>query len=317
MNLALAKSNIPMNYIRWGSVQMLPLTHAQIETEGSSNYDRHRNFLNAFGDNEEGRQKLKQSADHMIVMLNMVTGPYSCVIYYQNQEFAETYSTVTVAYNMPDIFVHEVGHCLGAMHDRYTSGMDQALDDLTYDYGYCLPCNADCLAAQKGYSTVMAYERSCPPPNRERILYFSNPDVTYQGIPTGDERNNNALTITERKDWTSKYGSNCYNGNPDEDGNMDNQCRLTEWTEWSEWNDCCCVEFENYRTCPLAPHPAGSNIWTYLYRKSKRTKSRSCLNALDEQTDASSCTDDNAVELGEDMIERNGVIYETKWCACN
>ena len=100
MNLALAKSNIPMNYIRWGSVQMLPLTHAQIETEGSSNYDRHRNFLNAFGDNEEGRQKLKQSADHMIVMLNMVTGPYSCVIYYQNQEFAETYSTITVSLAM-------------------------------------------------------------------------------------------------------------------------------------------------------------------------------------------------------------------------
>ena len=47
MNAALARSNIPITYIRWGAVQMLPVTHADIVTEGSSMPDRHRNFINS------------------------------------------------------------------------------------------------------------------------------------------------------------------------------------------------------------------------------------------------------------------------------
>merc|ERR1712215_350093 len=111
----------------------LPKVHADIDTDGSTtNYEiRHQNFLDSFGDSEEGRQKLKQSADHMVVMLNL-RGPYSCHIF-GPPEYTEDYATLTISYNMSDTFVHEAGHCLGAMHDRYT------LNNPTYpayNYGY-------------------------------------------------------------------------------------------------------------------------------------------------------------------------------------
>ena len=93
---------------------------------------------------------------------------------------------------MPGIFVHKAGHCLGAHHDRYTFGKAGALDDPTFNYWYCLPSST--------FASVMAYEENCPPPGREIIFYFSNPDVTYKDVPNGDEHSNNARTITEGRD---------------------------------------------------------------------------------------------------------------------
>ena len=78
MNLALARSNIPITYIRWGSVQMLPVSHTDIETEGSTWITRLRNFVNSFGDTKEGRRRLKQCADHMVEIVNYLL---SCFIF--------------------------------------------------------------------------------------------------------------------------------------------------------------------------------------------------------------------------------------------
>jgi hypothetical protein len=54
-NLALARSNIPVTYIRWG----LPKTQGKIDTKGPSHWDQHENFLNSFGDSYEETQYIK------------------------------------------------------------------------------------------------------------------------------------------------------------------------------------------------------------------------------------------------------------------
>jgi hypothetical protein len=76
-------------------------------------------------------------------------------------------------------FVHECGHNIGAKHDRYDY---RNQSDLTsppyYNFGKVFP----------NYRTIMAYGNcatvggtgSC-----NRIKYFSNPDVLYNGVPTG------------------------------------------------------------------------------------------------------------------------------------
>jgi hypothetical protein len=66
---------------------------------------------------------------------------------------------------------HEAGHSMGAQHDidnAHTSGT------FPYAYGYQAP--------DRSFRTVMSYNCSsyCP-----RVNYWSNPDVTYGGQPTG------------------------------------------------------------------------------------------------------------------------------------
>ena len=70
------------------------------------------------------------------------------------------------------IFAHELGHNQGANHDPDTNA------NLWFPYGHGL-CNVG-----SRWRTVMSYasSESCRP----RIPHFSNPNVSYRGVPTGD-----------------------------------------------------------------------------------------------------------------------------------
>jgi peptidyl-Asp metalloendopeptidase len=89
-------------------------------------------------------------------------------------------------------FGHEMGHNMGAHHDRYvTNGEDGAYP---YSHGY--------VNTQERWRTVMAYGNQCTDNGYDcaRIQYWSNPGVTYQGSPTGISQNdsdsaNNALSL--------------------------------------------------------------------------------------------------------------------------
>lgn len=70
-------------------------------------------------------------------------------------------------------FGHEMGHNMGAQHDRANAG-GQGL--FPYSYGYQQVQQAPY------FRTVMAYACSV---NCARINYWSNPDVSYSGLPTG------------------------------------------------------------------------------------------------------------------------------------
>lgn len=68
-------------------------------------------------------------------------------------------------------FGHEMGHNMGAHHDRDNASSEGAY---SYSYGYQDP--------SENWRTVMAYNCSS---GCARIQYWSNPDVLYGGVPMG------------------------------------------------------------------------------------------------------------------------------------
>ena len=95
-------------------------------------------------------------------------------------------------------FVHEIGHLVGCHHDPYV--VSEYVDP-PYAYGYVH------LDGQNSWRTIMAYYNlcsdngcSCP-----RILHWSNPNVTYNNIPTGNELSNNAQVWNNRVNIVSNF----------------------------------------------------------------------------------------------------------------
>ena len=86
---------------------------------------------------------------------------------FQSNAFSVVYSSCATGYYS---FGHELGHNMGAHHDHASAGT--ALT--AYSYGWQDPGAL--------FRTVMAYNCSggCT-----RVQYFSNPDVSYGGAPTG------------------------------------------------------------------------------------------------------------------------------------
>jgi peptidyl-Asp metalloendopeptidase len=70
-------------------------------------------------------------------------------------------------------FAHEMGHNQGADHDRKNAAAPS-----TFAFGYCLQHPSDPL-----FRTIMAY--ACASVDCPRINLWSNPAVTYKGVPTG------------------------------------------------------------------------------------------------------------------------------------
>lgn len=88
-------------------------------------------------------------------------------------------------------FGHEMAHNMGAHHDRYLKDGDGAYP---YSHGY--------VYTPGRWRTIMAYNQECADKgfNCTRIPYLSNPEVDYQGVPTGISENspdsaNNRLTL--------------------------------------------------------------------------------------------------------------------------
>ncbi len=90
-------------------------------------------------------------------------------------------------------FGHEVGHNQGAHHDP-DNGSGAIFD---YAYGHQDSVNA--------FRTVMSY--NCPG-GCVRVNYFSNPNVNYQGAPTGiASYTNNALAISQTAPLVASFRS--------------------------------------------------------------------------------------------------------------
>ena len=107
-------------------------------------------------------------------------------------------------------FAHELGHNLGCAHNREDT---HAAGLYSYAYGYWDP--------NEVFRTVMAY--NCPG-NCPRVRYFSNPDVRYNGLVTGNslthaQPTHNALTINQSAQTTACFRqADCNNnGIPDSD----------------------------------------------------------------------------------------------------
>jgi hypothetical protein len=104
-----------------------------------------------------------------------------------------------------DTFTHEVGHLLGANHERYIIP-DAVPGPAGYNYGY---------VDLGRFRDVMAYGNECDDKNRPcpGIKYFSNPNVSYQGRPVGVADSSaaaadNARKITEVLPYAAQLHSN-------------------------------------------------------------------------------------------------------------
>lgn len=83
-----------------------------------------------------------------------------------------------------DVFTHELGHVLGAEHNRGFGAAADADASFPYAFGYS---NAP------SFQTVMSqvFTTGAPP----RLLQFSNPGILSGGQPTGTSTTNNALAL--------------------------------------------------------------------------------------------------------------------------
>lgn len=74
-------------------------------------------------------------------------------------------------------FAHEIGHTMGAQHDWYVSASKKV--PYPYARGY--------VNTKNGWRTIMAYENECTDHGIScpRIPFFSNPNITYGGVPLG------------------------------------------------------------------------------------------------------------------------------------
>ncbi|MBO0741427.1 MAG: hypothetical protein J2P51_08370, partial [Hyphomicrobiaceae bacterium] len=86
---------------------------------------------------------------------------------------------------------HEIGHILGARHDRIMDGND---NPFPFAHGH--------INGRK-WRDMMSYQEGCG--GCPRIPYWSNPRVMYQGEPTGTPASDNARVILEQAERVSRF----------------------------------------------------------------------------------------------------------------
>lgn len=135
-------------------------------------------------------ESVRDEYDADIVTMLIENGGNACGIgWLMDEENQDRFADF--AYNVVDVdcvssysFIHELGHNMGLGHDRNNHD-DDSPPRFSYAYGYQDP--------QERFRTIMSYnceERPC-----QRIPFFSNPDVLYQGIPFGTATENNARAL--------------------------------------------------------------------------------------------------------------------------
>ena len=111
--------------------------------------------------------------------------------------------------------LHEIGHNMGCTHNR-EDAMNRGVPDTDpsnnslfkqFNYGKRWITNG------QGYRTIMAYDTDGTPTYTNRIPYFSNPSITYQGISTGNlDSEDNALVLNTTTPYVSNFRSSIVQG---------------------------------------------------------------------------------------------------------
>jgi peptidyl-Asp metalloendopeptidase len=200
INTAIAESNT--GYGNGGVTQRIRLVHAEQVTYNETGFDwettldRLRGTSDGYMDNVHTLRDT-YGADEVVLLVNdhafcglayMMTSLSNS---FKTQSFAVVDQSCATGYYS---FAHEMGHNMGAHHDRYVAAEDGLY---SYSHGYIAPSHA--------WRTIMAYGDGCS--SCTRINYWSNPDNTYGGVATGvnylagnsaDNRrtlNNSAFTV--------------------------------------------------------------------------------------------------------------------------
>ncbi|CAB9504868.1 Peptidyl-Asp metalloendopeptidase [Seminavis robusta] len=85
-------------------------------------------------------------------------------------------------------FTHELAHTLGCRHDLKSTKSEVEPGDFNFGFQYSPPSDK-----KRRFRTLMAY--NCPDGGCQRILRFSNPKRTRQGVPLGNVKSDNSKWI--------------------------------------------------------------------------------------------------------------------------
>lgn len=181
-NAAYENSNIPLQIRLAGAREINYVESKSFDTD----LDRLTNTADGYMDDVHA---LRDQLQADIVTLFISDGGDACGIGWildadNYKEFAPKAFNVVDVDCIPNYsFAHELGHNMGASHDRAHSSGTIGMYD--YSYGYQDPGNK--------FRTVMAYDcaAGCP-----RVPYFSDPNVSFDGSVTGVAGSeNNAETL--------------------------------------------------------------------------------------------------------------------------
>jgi hypothetical protein len=164
--------------------------------------------LDALKSNAEAHDlRCKYAADIVVLITKPSLEAESCGTAYQMNGVSAAYrdyafavvpvNCATAVYSFP----HELGHVMGADHNEAAGTSDPPYP---YSRGYEAP--------NKAWHTIMASTtvacttNSCPP----RILYWSNPLISYLSVPTGvgesaENPANNALTLNNTASTVASF----------------------------------------------------------------------------------------------------------------
>ena len=173
-NTAFINSNMAVRYF---------LAHMQeVSYNDSGNIDADLNWVTS----SSSVASLRNSyAADMVSLIVGNGGPYCGVGWIQRSPspgFANYAFQVTVQDCLFNgTLAHEHGHNLGMEHDPPNAGIAPSGASYPWSFGH---------SVNGSFRTIMAYDgcsSGCP-----RVLHFSNPDVLYNGVPTGvkDQRDN-------------------------------------------------------------------------------------------------------------------------------
>ena len=160
----------------------------------------------------------ERGADHFSILYGMVDGlgPFKDVKKLRNEKRADIVGLIIddangcglstrVGADSEDAFLvvhytcaaithsiaHEVGHILGARHDRLVDTNDSPF---AFAHGYVNGTK---------WRDMMSYAQGCG--GCPRIPYWSNPRIMYKGEPTGTPATDNARVILEQAERVSKF----------------------------------------------------------------------------------------------------------------
>lgn len=145
--------------------------------------------LQSLGDGQLDEVHALRDAARADVVVMLTDGKDACGVGYINAPASHAFAVVgwrcaTGNYS----FAHEVGHVLGANHDRANASGSP------YPYGHGYQFS---LGSGERFRTIMSYD--CPG-GCTRINSWSNPDITYGGARTGDAATaDNQRVLVQRK----------------------------------------------------------------------------------------------------------------------